>query len=145
MGTQLYIGTDLRIANDVTFMPGGDANKHHVIVTAICNRGKSQAGKDLRDEISLNFWGKRAQNAAHYLYKGKQVNIKRRPNILVRRGRLFTAMLAQLMILGSGCVSPEQAESQADAQTVSGLNKVAVIGREFLLGHNFPPIILQLL
>lgn len=75
MGTQIYIGTDLRIANDVTFMPGADADKHHVIVTAICNRGKSRSGKDLRDEISLNFWGKRAQNAAFYLYKGKQINI----------------------------------------------------------------------
>jgi single-stranded DNA-binding protein len=75
MGTQLYLGTDLRIANEVTFMPSTDPLKHHVIVTAICNRGKSAAGKELRDEISLNFWGKRAVNAAHYLYKGKQINV----------------------------------------------------------------------
>lgn len=75
MAMQVYIGTDLRIASGITFIPGADVNKHHALATAICNRGQSQNGKELRDEISLNFWGKRAINAAHYLYPGKQVNI----------------------------------------------------------------------
>ncbi|MBW2173465.1 MAG: hypothetical protein JRF64_02240, partial [Deltaproteobacteria bacterium] len=46
---------------------------------------------------------------------------KWRPSTVVRDIRRFTpalVMLVQLMILGSGCVSPEHRESQADAQTV---------------------------
>jgi len=75
MGQQLYIGTDLRIASNITFIPGAEANRHHALATAICNRGKTDDGRELRDEITLNFWAKRAVNAAHYLYPGKQVNI----------------------------------------------------------------------
>ncbi len=79
MGKQLYLGTDLRIASNITFIPNlTDPTKHHALATAICNRGKSQSGKELRDDISLNFWGKRAVNACHYLYPGKQVNIEGR-------------------------------------------------------------------
>ena len=46
---------------------------------------------------------------------------KWRPTTVARDIRRFTpalVMLAQLMILGSGCVSPEHRESQPDAQTV---------------------------
>jgi len=75
MGQQLYIGTDLRIASEITFIPGQTELRHHALATAICNRGKTEDGRELRDEITLNFWGKRAQNASYYLYKGKQVNI----------------------------------------------------------------------
>ena len=78
MGKQRYIGTSLRIANDITFMPATDPKRHHAIVTAICNRGTTPDGKELRDEITLNFWGKMAQIASFYLYKGKQVNVEGR-------------------------------------------------------------------
>ena len=44
-----------------------------------------------------------------------------RPTTVVRDIRRLTpamVMLVQLMILGSGCVSPEHRESQADARTI---------------------------
>ncbi len=75
MGGMLFVGTDLRVASDVTFIPGAELKRNHAILTVINNRGKHpRTQDDMTDEITLNFWGKYAGVAAHYLYPGKQIN-----------------------------------------------------------------------
>lgn len=75
MGNMIFIGEDLRVASEVTFIPGAEAKRNHAILTVINNRGKHpRTGEDMTDEITLNFWGKYAGVAAHYLYPGKQIN-----------------------------------------------------------------------
>jgi single-stranded DNA-binding protein len=79
MGNMLFIGTDLRVASEVTFIPGAEAKRNHAILTVINNRGKHpRTNEDMTDEITLNFWGKYAGVAAHYLYPGKQINAEGR-------------------------------------------------------------------
>jgi len=77
MGSMLFVGTDLRVASEVTFIPGAtDPKRNHAILTVINNRGKNPTtGADMKDEITLNFWNKYAGVAAHYLYPGKQINV----------------------------------------------------------------------
>ena len=74
MGSQNFIGTDLRVANEVTFIPGTEPRNHRALVTAMSNT-KGRNGETYSDEVSLIFWGKRAIVAATYLYKGKQINV----------------------------------------------------------------------
>jgi len=79
MGNMLFIGTDLRVASDVTFIPGAELKRNHALLTVINNRGKKPGTQeDMTDEITLNFWGKYAGVAAHYLYPGKQINAEGR-------------------------------------------------------------------
>jgi single-stranded DNA-binding protein len=79
MGNMLFIGTDLRVASEVTFIPGADPKRNHAILTVINNRGKNpRTQEDMTDEITLNFWNKYAGVAAHYLYPGKQINVEGR-------------------------------------------------------------------
>lgn len=75
MGNMIFIGTDLRVASDVTFIPGAEMKRNHALLTVMNNRGKNPTtGAEMTDEITLNFWGKYAGVAAHYLYPGKQIN-----------------------------------------------------------------------
>jgi len=75
MGNMEFKGTDLRVASEVTFIPGAEMKRNHALLTVINNRGKHPTtGADMTDEITLNFWGKYAGVAAHYLYPGKQIN-----------------------------------------------------------------------
>ena len=77
MGEFKFIGTSIRIAGDPTFIPNlQDPKRNHAIVTGMINRKIN--GKDLTDEITLNFWGKSASVAANFLPKGKQCNIEGR-------------------------------------------------------------------
>ena len=76
MGELLVTGMDIRIANDLTFFPNADPTKHHAKATAICNGGFSKSGKEIRDEVPLDFWGKLAGIACFYTFKGKQINVR---------------------------------------------------------------------
>ena len=77
MGEFKFIGTSIRIAGDPTFIPNlQDPKRNHAMVTGMINRKVN--GKDLTDEITLNFWGKSASVAANFLPKGKQCNIEGR-------------------------------------------------------------------
>lgn len=78
MGKMLAVLTDVHVAGQPTFIPAadGDPNKHHTMVTVINNRGKSKSGAELRDEVTLNFWGKYAQVAACHLDKGRKINVE---------------------------------------------------------------------
>lgn len=77
MGEFKFIGTSIRIAGDPTFIPNlQDPKRNHAIVTGMINRKIN--GKDLTDEITLNFWDKSASVAANFLPKGKQCNIEGR-------------------------------------------------------------------
>lgn len=79
MGEMLFIGSDLRVASEVTFIPGAEPKRNHAILTVINNRGKHpRTQEDMTDEITLNYWGKYAGVAAHYLYPGKQINVRGR-------------------------------------------------------------------
>jgi single-stranded DNA-binding protein len=79
MGNMLFIGTDLRVASEVTFIPGVELKRNHAILTVMNNRGKNpRTQEDMTDEITLNFWSKYAGVAAHYLYPGKQINVRGR-------------------------------------------------------------------
>jgi len=79
MGNMEFRGTDLRVASEVTFIPGAELKRNHAILTVINNRGKHpRTQEDMIDEITLNFWGKYAGVAAHYLYPGKQINAEGR-------------------------------------------------------------------
>ena len=79
MGRMLFIGSDLRVASSVTFIPGAEMKRNHAIVTVINNRGKnSNTQEEMTDEVTLNFWGKYAGVASHYLYPGKQINCEGR-------------------------------------------------------------------
>ena len=93
MGEFLFAGMDIRIANDLTFFPNDDPNKHHAKATAICNGGLSKSGKEIRDEVPLDFWGKLAGIACFYTFKGKQVNV---------RGNLQSYVTESGVILPSG-------------------------------------------
>ena len=79
MGNMEFRGTDLRVASEVTFIPGAELKRNHAILTVMNNRGKHpRTQEDMTDEITLNFWGKYAGVAAHYLYPGKQINVEGR-------------------------------------------------------------------
>jgi len=79
MGNMKFIGEDLRVASEVTFIPGAETKRNHALLTVINNRGKKPGTQEeMTDEITLNFWGKYAGVAAHYLYPGKQINVSGR-------------------------------------------------------------------
>jgi len=75
MGKMQVTLIGVRVAGTPTFLPGAEVNKHHTMLTVICNRGKNKAGVEQSDEVTLDFWGKYAQTAALYLDKGREVNI----------------------------------------------------------------------
>jgi len=114
MGNMLFIGTDLRVASEVTFIPGAtDPKRNHAILTVINNRGKHpRTGEDMTDEITLNFWNKYAGVAAHYLYPGKQINVEGRiqsytedtgqvrPNGGKKLNRKIEVVVTQMQLLG---------------------------------------------
>jgi hypothetical protein len=69
---------NVRIAGIPTFIPAanGDVNKHHTLMTVICNRGQNRnTQEEMSDEITLNFWGKYACTAALYLNKGREISV----------------------------------------------------------------------
>jgi len=81
MGEMLFIGTDLRVAKDPVFIPGGtieapNPDKNHAMVTLMTNR--KVGDKEYTDAISAHFYGKSASVAANYLCKGKQCNLRGR-------------------------------------------------------------------
>jgi len=114
MGNMLFIGTDLRVASEVTFIPGAtDPKRNHSILTVINNRGKHpRTQEDMTDEITLNFWNKYAGVAAHYLYPGKQINVEGRiqsytedtgqvrPNGGRKLNRKIEVVVTQMQLLG---------------------------------------------
>jgi len=114
MGNMLFIGSDLRVASEVTFIPGAtDPKRNHAILTVINNRGKHpRTGEDMTDEITLNFWNKYAGVAAHYLYPGKQINVEGRiqsytedtgqvrPNGGKKLNRKIEVVVTQMQLLG---------------------------------------------
>ncbi len=75
MGKMLVQLMNVHIAGTPTFFPAADPLNHHCMMTVINNRGKNQANEELRDEVTLNFWGKYAQTAALYLDKGREINV----------------------------------------------------------------------
>ena len=81
MGEMLFIGTDLRVAKDPVFIPGGtpqapNPDKNHAMVTLMTNR--KVGDNEYSDAISAHFYGKSASVAANYLCKGKQCNLRGR-------------------------------------------------------------------
>lgn len=75
MGKIIVICNDVRVASEVTFIPGAEVKRNHAIVTAIANLGiNDKAGNPLTTDVTLNFWGKYAGVAACFLYPGKQIN-----------------------------------------------------------------------
>lgn len=77
MGDFLVNATCCHVAGAPTFFPGAQVENHHAILTLISNR-TTRSGKQVRDEVTANFWGKSAMIAANYLYPGKQVNVRGR-------------------------------------------------------------------
>lgn len=69
MSRHEYSATQMTVVNPVTFMPGECEHQHHAIFS-IAN------GQTPNDLIPIHVWGKRAVVAAHYLYKGKGINVK---------------------------------------------------------------------
>jgi len=66
---------NVRVAGRPTFFPADDVKKHRCLVTVINNRGKNDQQVEMTDEFTLVFWGKRAQNAALYIDKGRALNV----------------------------------------------------------------------
>lgn len=76
MGKILTIGLDVNVASEVTFIPGSETKKNKAIFTIINNRGTKE--KPLKDEVTLNVWGKYAGVASCFIYPGKQINFEGR-------------------------------------------------------------------
>lgn len=76
MSSHEYRGTQMRVISKVTFIPGDQEHEHHAIFSVLDVQQK--------DAIPIHAWGKRAVMAAHYLYKGKCVNLTGRITTYLR-------------------------------------------------------------
>lgn len=149
MGNMLFIGTDLRVASEVTFIPGAtDPKRNHAILTVINNRGKHpRTGEDMTDEITLNFWNKYAGVAAHYLYPGKQINVEGRiqsytedtgqvrPNGGRKLNRKIEVVVDNMQLLGDSMkkISERVAKNLAILKAAGRLPQEVILSAEELL------------